>query len=147
MQMYDGFMTDSKPSFDVASGSSSATDPQLQQQIQRLYQLTVYGRWMLVGALWLGLAPLCLWGLRYEISLLLDYFTWTAVRYGIAYNRLPAFGLAFCLGMTLSVATWQVRNRLLGLPSRERKRLVNQVIRIRRQGKSHPLWQWVCRQD
>lgn len=121
-------------------------DPIFQQQVQNLHRLTVYGRWLTVILLWLGVAPLCLWLLRSEIALWLDYFTWAAVRYTIIYNRLPAIGLILCIATTIAVLIWQSRNILWGIPEEYRKSLEKQVLRIRRQGKSHPLWKWVCKE-
>ncbi|MEH1787480.1 MAG: hypothetical protein V7L23_18375 [Nostoc sp.] len=121
------------------------SDPSFAQQVQRLHQLTVYGRWLFVGCLWLTVAPVSLWGLRTEIALWEQYFTWVAVRFGLFYHPLPTFGLAFCLGMTAAVLVWQSRNILLGLPQQEKQRLEKQVYRIRQQGATHPLWKWVCR--
>lgn len=119
-------------------------DPAFKQQVQKLHQLTVYGRWLVVGLLWVSIGSLSLWGLRSEIALLRQYFTWVAVRYGLYYNPLPTFGLALCIGMTVSVLVWQSRNILLGLPHEEQQRLEKQVYRIRQQGPSHPLWNRVC---
>lgn len=119
-------------------------DSTFQQQVERLHQISVSGRWLVVAALWLTVAPLSLWNLRFEISLWLDYFTWTAVRYGLAYHRLAAIGLGLCLGMTLAVLLWQSRNLIWGRSQQEQRRLELQVLQIRRQGPSHPLWQWVC---
>ncbi|UKP00095.1 hypothetical protein [Nostoc sp. UHCC 0870] len=115
----------------------------LAQQVQKLHQLTVYGRWLFVGFLWLTIAPLCFWNLRSEIALWQQYFTWAAVRYGILSHPLSAIGLAFCIGMTTSVLVWQSRNILLGLPHQEQQRLEKQVFQIRQQGPTHPLWKWV----
>lgn len=123
---------------------SHTDDPSFQQQVQRLHRLTVYGRWLVAGLLWITIGPLSLWGLRYPIFLLREYFTWAAVRYGLYYNPLPALGLALCIGMTASVLVWQSRNILLGISNREQHRLEQQVYRIRQQGQSHPLWKWVC---
>lgn len=128
-----------------SSSSSLDNDPIFQAELQRLYELTVYGRWLVVGLLWLSVAPLSLWALRREIALWLENFTWAAVRYGLVYNRLPAIGLGLCIGMTLAVLVWQSRNILLGLPRKEQLRLEQQVRRIRQQGPSHPLWRLVCR--
>ncbi|MFM7450209.1 MAG: hypothetical protein ACKO24_16635 [Leptolyngbyaceae cyanobacterium] len=114
-----------------------------QRDLERLHQLTVYGRWAIVAILWLTVGSASLWGLRYPISLLHDYFTWSALRYGLAFHPLPAVGLAFCIGMTLSVLVWQSRNILVGLPARETERLKRQVHQIRQQGPSHPLWKWL----
>ncbi len=120
------------------------TDPAFAQQVQRLYQLQVYGRWFFVSFLWLTVVPVCLWNLRAEIALWRQYFTWVAVRYGLFAHPMATFGLAFCIGMTTAVLVWQSRNILLGLSPQEKQRLEKQVFRIRQQGASHPLWKWVC---
>ncbi|MBW4579426.1 MAG: hypothetical protein KME42_07615 [Tildeniella nuda ZEHNDER 1965/U140] len=120
------------------------TDSDFQQEVERLYQLTLYSRWCMVAGLWLTVGTLSVWGLRYPISLLLDYFTWSAVRYGLAFNRLPAIGLATCIGFTVAVLLWQSRNVLFGLSEHDRQQLEQQVQRIRLQGRSHPLWKSVC---
>ncbi len=119
-------------------------DPTFKQQVQKLHQLIIYGRWLVVGCLWLSIGSLSLWGLRSEIALWQQYFTWVALRYGLYYNPLPTFGLAVCIGMTISVIVWQSRNMLLGLPPKQQKRLEQQVQQIRQQGTSHPLWKWIC---
>jgi len=85
--------------------------------------------------------------LRYPISLATEDFTWASLRYGLVFNRLPAFGLFLCLGVTLSIWVWQLRNWLFGLPKSERRRLEQQVLRIRQQVNSHPLWKWICLKD
>lgn len=122
----------------------SETDPAFQQQVQRLYRLTLYGRWIFVAGLWLILLPLSLWGLRHEIPLWVDYFTWTALRYSLLYNPVPAFGLILCFSTTLSVLLWQICNALFGVSPHYKRRLEKQLLRIRQQGESHPLWKWVC---
>lgn len=125
---------------------TATTDPHptFAGQVQRLHRLTVYGRWLVVGILWMSVGSLSLWGLRYPISLWLEYFTWSAVRYGLFYNWLPTIGLSLCIGMTAAVLIWQSRNILLGMPADERRRLEQQVHQIRKQGPSHPLWKLVC---
>jgi hypothetical protein len=124
--------------------SSVELDLIFKQQVQKLYQLIVYGRWLVVVLLWLTVGSLSLWGLRSEIALLLQYFTWVAVRFGLYYNPLPTLGLTFCIVMTISVIVWQSRNILLGLSPQEQKRLEQQVHKIRQQGATHPLWKWIC---
>jgi hypothetical protein len=119
-------------------------DPTFKIQVERLHRLMVYGRWMVVGILWISVGPLSLWGLRYPIGLLQDYFTWAAVRYGLYFNPVPAVGLSVCIGMTTAVLVWQSRNILFGLPHQEQRHLEQQVHRIRQQGPTHPLWKWVC---
>lgn len=118
-------------------------DPIFKAQVERLHQLNVFSRWLLVIILWITLAPLSIWGWRYEISLLRSHFTWSALRYGIIYNRLPAIGIAICVGMTASVLVWQSRNILWGMPLPEQKRLEQRVHRICKQGETHPLWKWI----
>ncbi|MBV6623131.1 MAG: hypothetical protein KI793_09350 [Rivularia sp. (in: Bacteria)] len=122
-----------------------SSDPSFSQQVQKLHRLTVYGRWLLVGFLWLTLAPLCLLELSAEIQLLQEYFTWASVRYGLLFHPFAAIGLGLCIGMTLAVLLWQSRNILFGMPTAEKQRLEKQVYRIQRKGSSHPLWKWVCK--
>ena len=129
--------------FELAE-TESTLDPIFKQQVQKLHHLTVYGRWLVVALLWLTIGSLSLWSLRSEIALCQQYFTWVAVRYGLYYNPMSTVGLAFCIGMTVSVLVWQSRNILMGLPRPEIRRLEQQVCRIRQQGPSHPLWKWVC---
>ena len=124
---------------------AAQTEKAFQREVERLYRLTLYGRWCVVVVLWLMVGSLSLWGLRYPISLLLDYFTWSAVRYGLAFHRLPAIGLSLCIGVTVAVLVWQSRNALFGLSPHERQRLEKQVQQIRLQGSSHPLWRFVCK--
>lgn len=124
---------------------SQPDDPQFEAQIEILRKITLRGWWLLVGLLWLTVGTLSLWGLRYEIHLWMEYFTWAAVRYGLVYNRLPSIGLGLCLGMTLALLVSESRHILFGLSQGERLRLENQLHKIRRQGPSHPLWKWVCR--
>jgi hypothetical protein len=119
-------------------------DSEFKEQVSRLHLATVYGRWILVVSLWLTLGILSLWGLRYHIGLLLEHFTWAALRWGLAFNWLPSLGLFICVGMTTAVLVWQSRNILFGLSRQEQRRLEQQVLKIRQQGKSHPLWKWVC---
>jgi hypothetical protein len=122
-------------------------DIRLGSEIQRLHQLTVYGRWIFVLALWLTVGAFSLWQLRFRIQLLMDYFTWATVKYGLAYHRISAMGLFLCLGVTTSVLVWQVRNAWFGLPTLERMKLQQKVLRIRQQGSTHPLWHLVCREE
>lgn len=121
-------------------------ESEFQQQVDRLHRFTVVMRWSVVLFLWLTVGTLSLWGFRYEISLMREHFTWAALRYGILFNRLPAIGLALCIGMTLSVLYWQTRNIFWGRSPQWQQRLEKQVLRIRQQGERHPLWHWVCRQ-
>jgi hypothetical protein len=115
--------------------------------IRRLHQLTIYARWAFVLGLWLTVGAFSLWQLRFRIQILMDYFTWSAVKYGLAYHIVSAFGLALCLGVTASVLTWHLRNLLLGLSRPEKERLQQQAIRIRQQGRTHPLWRWLNRKE
>jgi hypothetical protein len=124
--------------------SSVELDPIFKQQVQKLYNLILYGRWLVVAFLWLSVGALSLWGLRSEIALWLQYFTWVAVRFALYYNPLSTIGLTVCLVMTISVIVWQSRNIVLGLPPEEQRRLEQQVQKIRQQGATHPLWKWIC---
>jgi len=112
-------------------------------QVQKLHRLTVYTRWFVIGILWITVAPLSLWSLRDEIALWQSHFTWSAVRYGLAYNRLAAIGLGFCIGLTIATLVWQSRNILFGVSPAYQHRLEQQVFKILKQGPTHPFWKWV----
>ena len=130
-----------------ATAELTDRDPGFSAEIERLYQVTVCSRWLAVIGLWLTVGSLSLWGMRSSISLWLEYFTWAAFRYGLAYHRWATMGLALCVGSTVAVLAWHSRNRFFGLPAKERDRLAQRVLRIRHQGGTHPLWSWVCRKE
>ncbi|MFO7140528.1 hypothetical protein B9T16_02155 [Arthrospira sp. PCC 8006] len=121
----------------------SLDDPVLKNQMKRLHELIVWSRWLVIILLWLVIGSLSLWGMRSDISLLMEHFTWATVRHGLFHNRLSAIGLGICLGMTTSTLLWQSRNILIGFPPSYRQRLERQVLKIRQQGSTHPLWRWV----
>lgn len=114
-----------------------------QQKVEKLYQLSIYGRWLFVIASWLTLGLYALWNLKEEIAIALDYFTWAAVYYGLHFNFVPTLCLAFCIGVTVSALVWQSRNLIWGLPVEEKRRLEKQVKKILAKGNKHPLWKWL----
>ena len=120
-----------------------SSDPNFHKKVKKLYRLTVYFRWIVVVFSWLTFGAYGIWGLRLEISLWLDYFTWAALRYGLAFNIIPTICLAFCIGMTISVLVWQSRNIIWGLPPKEKQELEKQVEHILAQGKRHFLYKWL----
>ncbi len=115
----------------------------LRQQVQRLHQLELYGRWLVVAAIWMSFGIYAIWGLRREIALWGQHLTRAAVRYALAYNPVPSLCLFFCLGVTAAVLVWQGQRALLGLSQRERQRLEKRVEKIQATGPRHPLWKWV----
>lgn len=119
-------------------------DRDLKKQVEKLYRVTVYFLWLFVVLSWIVFGSFGIWGLRKEIELWQEHFTWTAVRYGIAYNRLPSISLAFCIGITVAVLILQSRHILWGMSVQERRRLEQQVRKIRQDGPKNPLWKWIC---
>ena len=115
-------------------------------QVDKLHRLTVYGRWGLLVLIWAIVGLPSLWGLRADIELMFAHFTWASLRYTLSlyYSPVPTMGLIFCISMTTGVLVWQSRNILFGMPPEERNRLEQQVLRIRQQGQSHPMWKWIC---
>lgn len=113
--------------------------------MERLYRLLVYVRWLAIALLWLFVGSLSLWQLRPDFKLWRDYFTWTAVRYSLAFHPLATLGLSLCVGFTVGVLVWQSRTILFGVSQEQTRRLETQLYRIRQQGASHPLWRWVCK--
>jgi hypothetical protein len=127
----------------ILSDREIELDPIFKIQIANLYRLTVYGRWFVIALLWATIGAYSLWELRHPISLILEDFTWAAVKYGLYFQIIPAFGLCFCVGIITGTLVWQSRNAIWGLSANEQQRLVRQVCQIRQQGSSHPLWKWV----
>jgi hypothetical protein len=123
--------------------SDAVKDPKFQMAVERLHRLTVLMRWAVVLALWLTLGVFSLWRLSYPISLLQQYFTWAAVRHGLMNDFIAAIGLSTCIGITVAVLVWQSRNILFGRSRADQARLEQTVFKVRRQGKSHPLWKWI----
>ena len=130
---------------ELESPPATELDPIFKNQIDRLYHLTIYGRWLTLGLLWLTVGAYSLYELRYPLSLVQEYFTWAAVKYGLAFQPIPALGLCLCVGMTASTLIGQSYNSIWGISKPERQRLIKQVAKIRKQGSSHPLWKWVVR--
>jgi hypothetical protein len=120
-------------------------DPIFKNQIDNLYHLNVYGRWLVILTLWLTVGVYSLWGLRYPISLIQEDFTWAAVKYGLIAEPIPALGLYLCVGMLTATLVWQSRNIIWGIHKKEQQRLIQQVGNIRKQGSSHPLWKFVVK--
>ena len=119
------------------------SDFNFQKKVEKYYQLTIYLRWVVILFLWLTLGIYGIWGIRHEISLWLDYFTWSAVHYGLAFNLIPTICLAICMGMTVSVLVLQSRHILWGLSDKEKYYLEQKVSKIMAMGSSHPLWKWI----
>jgi hypothetical protein len=115
-------------------------DPSFSADLERLHQLTVWWRWAVVLGLWLTIGALSLWGMRVNLWLMSQYFTWSALRYTFLFNRWSAMGILICTVMTLSVLLWQSRNILFGRSREDQRRLHEQLVRIKQQGESHPLW-------
>ena len=101
-------------------------------EMNRLHRRQVYRRWLAVGLCWLVLAPVSLWAVRSELAMMHNYFTWVALRYAIAYNRISALGLAFCIAITISTLVWQSCNILFGFSPGYKKQLMRQADRSRR---------------
>jgi hypothetical protein len=128
-----------------ASAPDIELDPIFKNQIDNLYRLIIYGRWLVIGLLWLTVGAYSLWELRYPISLIEEDFTWAAVKYGLVFQPIPALGLCLCVGMMTGTLVWHSRNIIWGIPKKEQQRLIQQVGNIRKQGSSHPLWKWVVK--
>ena len=124
---------------------SNYTKVATERAIEALRQHSLTTWWRLTVGIWLTIGPLTLWQLRSEISLLLDYFTWTSVYYGLKYNFLGAVGFFLCVGLASTLLVREIRHLVLGISPIERQRLESQLAKIRRQGPSHPLWSLVSR--
>jgi len=79
--------------------------------------------WLTVLVLWASVGVASIWSLRRTWEQLADYFTWAALRYGLAFNRLAAIGLGLCLGLTVALLVKETRFFFFGLSATERKSL------------------------
>lgn len=94
-------------------------------------------RWCLVTlSLWVTVGALSLWSLRRTFHQLADYFTWAAIKYGLAFNRPAAIGLGLCVGLTVALLFKESRFLLFGLTHRERKMLERAVQKQRHRSAS-----------
>jgi hypothetical protein len=133
-------MTDS---YEAQPIDPEALDPDFQADLERLHQLTVRWRWAVVVGLWLTIGALSLWGIRVNLWLMSQYFTWSALRYAFLFNRGSAIGIMICMVMTLSLLLRESQEILFGRSASEQERLHQQLVRIKQQGASHPLWRWL----
>lgn len=114
-----------------------------EKNIQRLYQLKIYGRWIFVLLAWILIMPLSLWQFRETISLCQEKCTWATIRVGIEFSPFATVGVAFCLGLATSVLVRQSLDILKGgLSEKEKYYLRQEVLKIRQQGKSHWLYSY-----
>lgn len=111
--------------------------------MERLRRILLRRWWGITAGLWVTVGMLSLWGLRHEFERLHQYFTWTAVRYGLASHHWAALGLGLCVGLTVALLMAESRHILFGLSRGERQRLEEQLHQIRQQGVSHPLWRQI----
>ena len=118
-------------------------DVDFQKKVTKYHQITIYMRWLVVIALWLTLGIYGIWGIRNEIQLWLNYFTWSAIYYGLAFNLIPTLCLSICIGMTVSVLVWQSRCAIWGLSDKEQYYLEQKVTKILATGTSHPFYRWL----
>jgi hypothetical protein len=125
---------------DSPTTESTELDPRFQQEILNLYRHTVYWRWVFVALLCLTVGSYSLWCLRYAIALMLEHFTWAALREGLRSDLLAALGVFTCIGTITGVLIGQTCHSIWGLSKAEYHRLAQYVTKIRQQGPSHPLW-------
>jgi hypothetical protein len=118
-----------------------ATSDSSDYLLERLRSVVIRRWWWRTLLLWLTVGSFSLWALREEFMLLQQHFTWTAVRYGLAYHRLAALGLGLCVGLTVALLVGESRHILLGMSDAERQRLQRLHQQIEQKGQKHPLWQ------
>jgi hypothetical protein len=117
----------------------ASSDPS-EHSLERLRRLVLRRWWWRTLILWITVGSFSLWALRHEFVTLSQYFTWTALRYGLAYNRLAAIGLGLCVGLTVALLVGESRYILFGLSDAEITRLQKLRHQINQQGKAHPFW-------
>ena len=71
--------------------------------------------WVITLTLWASVGVVSIWSLRRTWQQLADYFTWAALRYGLAFNRLAAIGLGLCLGLKVALLIEPLCSKLIAL--------------------------------
>ena len=114
------------------------------EEIKRLYQFNIYGRWIIVFVLCLLLLPWGIWQFRETISLCQDQCTWAAIRTGLEFNFFAAVAISFCIGLLTAILVKQSIYILRGgLSDKQKYYLAKKVQKIRNQGEQHWLYQWM----
>ncbi|MGF1460805.1 MAG: hypothetical protein ACFBSG_17485 [Leptolyngbyaceae cyanobacterium] len=103
----------------VLDASPSETD----ERLLALRRRWLRRWWMFSLFLWASVGTVSIWSLRRTWHQLADYFTWAALRYGLAFHRLAAIGLGLCLGLTVVLLIKETRYFLFGLSKQERQTL------------------------
>ncbi|MEL6939180.1 MAG: hypothetical protein AAFO84_08305 [Cyanobacteria bacterium J06598_1] len=116
------------------------------KDIEALRQATMHTWWKFCLCLWLTVGLFSLWLLRFELQELYQYFTWSAVRAMLIFNRVGGIGLVSCFALTLGLLLSESRQIIWGISNEERSRLINSLEKIQAQGPSHPQWK-VIRQE
>jgi hypothetical protein len=117
----------------------------LNQPLEKMRVIIMRRWWATSCLLWVSVGSLSLWSLRPDIAQLRQYFTWSALRLSLAYNRPAAVGLGLCVGLTVALLVAESRYILFGATSMEQQRLRTLAHRIEAQGPSHPLWRQIHR--
>ncbi len=115
-----------------------------EKDIEKLYQLKIYGRWIVVITSWILILPWALWQFRETIFLCQERCTWATIRVGIEFTPLASLAIAFCFGFATSVLVWQSVHILNGgLSEREKYYLRQEVLKIRQKGESHWFYRYL----
>lgn len=131
-------------SIDGQKASSSV--PVLSPAARRLLRLYHGGSFIFLGLLWLLIGIPSLWALRVDLGRLLNYFTWTGLRYALFYRPgWPTLGLLLCVSFTTGILIAQSRYELFGLYPVERVMLEQQSRWILSFPVRHPLRRWLVR--
>jgi len=124
--------------------SNDNTQTVTEKEIEKLYQLKIYGRWIVVIIAWILILPWALWQFRETISLCQERCTWATIRVGIEFTPLASLGIAFCLGFATSVLVKQSVHILNGgLSEKEKYYLSQEVLKIRQKGESYWLYRYL----
>jgi hypothetical protein len=121
----------------------TSPEPNWKLALERLHLLSVYIRWTVVLLCWLTFGAYALWQLKEEYALLQEYFTWAAVRYGLAFHPTAAFSLFLCFGLTGVALVYTSLYFLLGISKSKEQQLLKEVKKIYLKGSSHPLYSWL----
>jgi hypothetical protein len=130
----------------VDGEKASSSVQSLSPAARRLLRLYHGGSFIFLGLLWLLIGIPSLWALRVDLGRLLNYFTWTGLRYALFYRPgWPTLGLLLCVSFTMGILIAQSRYELFGLYPMERIMLEQQSRWILAFPVRHPLRRWLVR--
>ncbi|MEM9155821.1 MAG: hypothetical protein AAGB13_12445 [Cyanobacteria bacterium P01_F01_bin.33] len=116
---------------------------ELSPEGQKLALIYMRLRWVVVMLIWVGVGIPSLLILRAEISRLLEFFTWSGLKYSLLYSPIAGIGVCISLAFTLAALLWQSHYELFGLSKQTRQSIEQQAEFVRQLEPNHWIRRWL----